>query len=159
MTNSISRQANEMDGVTLQDAAPGDMTSAEAVTRRFEASTQVDRSRPAVLRGWFGTGREAVLGGAALVLLAALLPSWVTDAVKVQQLRGMSPEATADPSLYDQVGSWGFVLRAVIAAAGVLLLFIGRKATREHWSSYVAAAVLPVGGVIAILAAVLAVRA
>ncbi len=145
-----------MDGVTLRDAAPGDMTSVAAVTRRFETSTQVGRSRPALLRGWFGTGPEAVLGGATLVLLAALLPNWVTDAVRVQQLRGLSVEATADPSLYDQVGSWGFVVQAVIAAAGVLLLLIGRRATREHWSSYVAAAVLPVGGVVAILSAVLA---
>ena len=142
----------QLEDRTFRDLGP-DEVAALRKSERESAARERSEDAPAQLVAWRRATPRLSAGAASLVLLALLLPTWLVDAIRVRQTRALELPASADPSLYDAIGSWGFGVRALLAWLGVGLAAVAwRASARRRATDYVAPPTVLVGAVVALLA-------
>ena len=101
---------------------------------------------------WMGGSARLSAAGAGLVLLAVVMPQWLVDAINVRQMRALDLPASMDMSLYENVGTWAFGLRAAMGWLGVVLAALGwRASVRQGTTDFIAPPTIAVGFVVAAL--------
>ena len=80
------------------------------------------------------------------------MPQWLVDAINVRQMRALDLPASMDMSLYENVGTWAFGLRAAMGWLGVVLAALGwRASVRQGTTDFIAPPTIAVGFVVAAL--------